>query len=113
MRICLPRCSSSLRASRPRFSSASFWLVVTASTPAEATFTGRVTTSTAVLARVLTTQPPSRAGARMTRTRFIGRKFAEAARTGNEQSEVHGGFGERFGLRQERLIGLGARRQRL
>ena len=32
-------------------------LVVAASTPAEATFTGRVTTSTAVLATVPTTQP--------------------------------------------------------
>src|SRR6476469_7001921 len=57
IRTCLPRSSSSLRISRPRFSSASFWLVVTASTPAEAAFTGKVTTSTAVLATVSTTRP--------------------------------------------------------
>ena len=36
-RNCLPRSSSALRISRPRFSSASDWLVVAASTPAEAT----------------------------------------------------------------------------
>jgi hypothetical protein len=47
-----------------RFSSASDWLVVAASTPADATFTGRVTTSTAVLATVPTTQPDRRTGRR-------------------------------------------------
>jgi hypothetical protein len=42
-----------LRSSRPRFSSASDWLVVAASTPADTTLTGSVTTSTAVLAMVV------------------------------------------------------------
>src|SRR5204862_61638 len=38
------------------------WPGVTASTPADATFTGSVTTSTAVSAMVPTTQPPSARG---------------------------------------------------
>src|SRR6476659_8242292 len=83
-RICLPRSSSCLRSSRPRFSSASFWLVVTASTPAEATFTGSVTTSTAVLATVPTTQPESVVSRAPKSMRVIDRtlqKLDEAAMT--------------------------------
>ena len=41
LRSSLARCSSALRKARPRFSSASDWLVVAASTPAAATLTGK------------------------------------------------------------------------
>ena len=61
--------SSALRTSRPRFWSASDWLVVAASTPAETTLTGKVATSTAVLAMVPTTQPPRRRGQRATKAK--------------------------------------------
>src|SRR6185369_8767998 len=66
-----PRSSSCFRSSRPRFWSASAWLVVAASTRVETTFTGRVTTSTAVCATVPTTQPESVNAKRMER-RFTG-----------------------------------------
>ena len=68
-----------LRSSRPRFSSASDWLVVAASTPAETTLTGRVTTSTAVSATVPTTQPDSRNATGKDQKRLHSCSLAEAA----------------------------------
>ena len=109
----LPAASSALRNSRPRFSSASDWLVVAASTPAAATLTGRVTTSTAVAG--------DGADDAAAEQRWGSRSEDQDAHCADPSGmrlkstglvDPHRLGGERFGLDQQRFVGR-ARRQRL